>query len=123
MKPVAPIRPRGQSGMMVSDLMPHFSSIVDDVCLFKAAHTDSKAHKASSLQLHTGMLSGVHPSVGSWISYVNVASALPKLCNSSDKPIAGLIKDLKRRGLLNETLVFWSGEFGRTYWSQDVTAS
>ncbi len=284
MKPVAPIRPRGESGMMVSDLMPHFATIVDDVCLFKAAQTDSKAHKASSLQLHTGMLSGVHPSVGSWISYglgtendnlpsfititssplppdprfvdsgflpaahhgmtlrvpkskkdmaikhlrdakasedqqrrrlsftqesnqellgrykadlqmegmiesfelafrmqaetpklvdlsgetretfdlygignestdkngralllarrlsesgvrfvqvniggwdhhVNVAGALPKQCNGSDKPVAGLIKDLKRRGLLDETLVFWSGEFGRTYWSQDVTAS
>ena len=38
MKPVAPIRPRGESGMMVSDLMPHFSTIVDDVCLFTAAY-------------------------------------------------------------------------------------
>ena len=65
----------------------------------------------------------VQVNVGGWDHHVNVASALPKLCNSSDKPVAGLIKDLKRRGLLDETLVFWSGEFGRTYWSQDVTAS
>jgi hypothetical protein len=36
----------------------------------------------------------------------------------SDQPIAALIDDLKRRGLLDETLIVWSGEFGRTPWSQ-----
>ncbi|MFD0893178.1 DUF1501 domain-containing protein [Luteolibacter ambystomatis] len=35
-------------------------------------------------------------------------------CNSIDKPIAALLKDLKQRGLLEETLVIWGGEFGRT---------
>jgi uncharacterized protein (DUF1501 family) len=35
-----------------------------------------------------------------------------------DKPIAGLLKDLKARGLLGETLVIWGGEFGRTPWAQ-----
>jgi len=35
-----------------------------------------------------------------------------------DKPIAGLLKDLKARGLLSETLVIWGGEFGRTPWAQ-----
>jgi len=35
-----------------------------------------------------------------------------------DKPIAGLLKDLKSRGLLNQTLVIWGGEFGRTPMSQ-----
>ena len=65
----------------------------------------------------------IQVNIGGWDHHVNVAAALPKLCNSSDKPITGLIKDLKRRGLLDETLIFWSGEFGRTYWSQDVTAS
>ncbi len=39
-------------------------------------------------------------------------------CLESDKPIAGLIKDLKRRGLLDETLVIWGGEFGRTPMSE-----
>ena len=37
-----------------------------------------------------------------------------KMCRSVDKPIAGLIRDLKRSGLLDETLVIWGGEFGRT---------
>ena len=35
-----------------------------------------------------------------------------------DKPVAGLLKDLKRRGLLNDTLVIWGGEFGRTPMSE-----
>ena len=37
-----------------------------------------------------------------------------KLCTASDKPIAGLLTDLKARGLLEDTLVVWGGEFGRT---------
>jgi uncharacterized protein (DUF1501 family) len=37
-----------------------------------------------------------------------------KWCKVSDKPIAGLLTDLKARGLLDETLVVWGGEFGRT---------
>jgi uncharacterized protein (DUF1501 family) len=36
------------------------------------------------------------------------------MCRSSDKPIAGLLTDLKARGLLKDTLVVWGGEFGRT---------
>jgi len=39
-------------------------------------------------------------------------------CGETDKPIAGLLKDLKRRGLLDETLVVWGGEFGRTPMSE-----
>jgi hypothetical protein len=39
-------------------------------------------------------------------------------CRESDRPIAGLLKDLKRRGLLDETLVVWGGEFGRTPMSE-----
>ena len=39
---------------------------------------------------------------------------LDKVCLQVDRPIAALIRDLKQRGLLNETLVVWGGEFGRT---------
>ncbi|HEV7225768.1 MAG TPA: DUF1501 domain-containing protein [Pirellulales bacterium] len=41
-----------------------------------------------------------------------------KHAGQSDRPIAALIADLKRRGLLDDTLIVWSGEFGRTPWSQ-----
>ena len=41
-----------------------------------------------------------------------------KMCLTSDKPVAGLLKDLKERGLLDSTLVVWGGEFGRTPMSE-----
>src|SRR5262249_53928888 len=41
-----------------------------------------------------------------------------KLCAQSDRPIAALLRDLKQRGLLDETLVIWGGEFGRTPMSE-----
>ena len=281
MAPVRPVRPRGESGMMISDLMPHLASVADDLCLLRAMYTDNKAHAPATLQLHTGTLADSLPSMGSWISYglgsgnenlpgfisidppgdvrsygssflpaahqgtpltvpmddqvsairylqdpdtepavqrrrldflqrmnrrlldrvetdirmegiiesfelafrmqsetprlvdlsgeseetldlygigagksdrngracllarrlseagvrfvqvtmkgwdhhSDIRTALPKSCDSADKPIAGLIKDLKRRGLLEETLVLWSGEFGRSPWSQDISGT
>jgi hypothetical protein len=44
----------------------------------------------------------------------DILTALPKKTKEADRPIAALIRDLKRRGLLDETLVIWGGEFGRT---------
>jgi uncharacterized protein (DUF1501 family) len=41
-----------------------------------------------------------------------------RLARQVDKPIAGLLKDLKARGLFSDTLVIWAGEFGRTPWAQ-----
>jgi len=49
-----------------------------------------------------------------WDQHGNLSVELPNNCASTDKPIAGLLKDLKARGLLDETLVIWGGEFGRT---------
>ena len=51
---------------------------------------------------------------GGWDSHDFLARAHGNLIKSIDKPITGLISDLKRRGLLDETLVVWTGEFGRT---------
>ena len=279
MAPVAPVRPRGAAGLMMSDLLPHMASVADELCMLRAMVSDNKAHAPASLQFHTGHIAEARPSMGAWISYglgtqnenlpsfmtihppsgprsygasflpaihqgtplrvpgndrdpaisnlrdpsanlqiqrqrldflqgVNqrllnrvktdaqmegiiesfelafrmqaeapslvdltgesretldlygigdgpsdrngracllarrfsesgvrfvqvtmggwdhhgdIAAALPNSCRGVDKPIAGLIGDLKRRGLLEETLVVWSGEFGRTYWSQDLS--
>jgi hypothetical protein len=49
-----------------------------------------------------------------WDHHTDIRSALPANCAATDKPVAGLLKDLKHRGLLDETLVIWGGEFGRT---------
>jgi len=279
MAPVRPVRPCGQSGMMMSDLLPHLAGVVDELCLLRAMVADNKAHAPAALQFHTGHIAEARPSIGAWLGYglgtenenlpsfitihpprdgrtygagflpaihqgtslrvprkdhenaianlqdpsadpaaqrrridflqrsnqrllnrvqvdaqmegiiesfelafrmqartpelidlsrettatremygidggasnVNgraclmarrlseagvrfvqvtmdgwdhhkdIRSALPKVCAGADRPIAGLIADLKQRGLLDDTLVMVSGEFGRTYWSQDLS--
>jgi len=49
-----------------------------------------------------------------WDAHENVETNHSKWCKASDKPIGGLLTDLKARGLLKDTLVVWGGEFGRT---------
>ena len=51
---------------------------------------------------------------GDWDHHFNIGTKLPESCASVDKPLRGLLADLKGRGLLKDTLVIWSGEFGRT---------
>lgn len=278
---MAPVKPRGQSGTMVSDLMPQLAEIADEICLLRGMNADNPQHASAVNQFHTGVFTEVRPSMGSWISYglgtenrdlpsfvsihapgvrtygsgflparhqgtpltvplddktlpienlrnVSASEAvqqrrleltrqlnselvqrlqgdanmegmiqnmelafrmqtntpqlvdlsqetpetfelygigngkasdkhgracllarklsesgvrfvqvtmdgwdhhgdirgnLPKLCEQTDRPVAGLIRDLKRRGLLDDTLVLWSGEFGRTPWSQDLSGT
>ncbi len=277
---MAPVRPRGQSGMWVSDLMPHLASVADDICLLRGVSADNPQHAGATLQFHTGTFAEVRPSMGAWVSYglgtenqdlpsfvsiqpggvreygsaflpaihqgtalsvplsdkispienlrnaspneevqrqrielvqemnrrmvgelngdagmegmiqnlelafrmqtttpeiVDIAKEteatrrlygvdgketdknaracllarklseagvrfvqvtmggwdhhgdirgnLPKLCARTDQPVAALLKDLKSRGLLEDTLVLWSGEFGRTPWSQDLSGT
>ena len=278
--PVAPVQPRGQSGMTISDLMPHLATVADDICLLRGMNADNPQHFGATLQFHTGTFAEVRPSMGAWISYGlgtenqdlpsfvtiqpggvreygsaflpaihqgtalsvplndktspienlrNVSASddvqrerialiqrmnrrlvgelhgeanmegmiqnlelafrmqtttpqivdiskeseatrklygvdgkdtdknaracllarklsesgvrfvqvsiggwdhhgdirgnLPKLCAQTDQPVAALLKDLKSRGLFEDTLVVWSGEFGRTPWSQDLSGT
>jgi hypothetical protein len=51
---------------------------------------------------------------GNWDQHRNLTADLERNCGGIDKPIAGLLTDLKQRGLLKDTLVVWGGEFGRT---------
>ncbi|MBI1915490.1 MAG: DUF1501 domain-containing protein [Planctomycetes bacterium] len=53
-----------------------------------------------------------------WDTHGNVAGRLPDQCRDVDQACYGLIQDLKRRGMLDNTLVIWGGEFGRTIYSQ-----
>ena len=53
-----------------------------------------------------------------WDNHGNLPSNIPKQCSDIDQPQAALVADLKRRGLLDDTLVIWGGEFGRTVYSQ-----
>ena len=56
----------------------------------------------------------VQVDVGGWDHHANLAVALRNKAGEIDGPAAGLLKDLKQRGLLDSTLVIWGGEFGRT---------
>jgi hypothetical protein len=53
-----------------------------------------------------------------WDAHTDVEQNHARYCRESDQPIAGLLADLKRRGLLDSTLVIWGGEFGRTPMSE-----
>ncbi|MCA9165966.1 MAG: DUF1501 domain-containing protein, partial [Planctomycetales bacterium] len=55
---------------------------------------------------------------GAWDQHSNLKTGHTKNCAAVDKPIAGLLKDLKQRGTLDETLVVWATEFGRSPGSQ-----
>jgi len=55
-----------------------------------------------------------------WDSHKSLPKNLPLLCKDIDRPCYALITDLKRRGLLDDTLVVWGGEFGRTVYSEGV---
>jgi Protein of unknown function (DUF1501) len=56
--------------------------------------------------------------LNNWDTHGNVAGRLPDQCRDIDQPCYGLIQDLKARGLFDETLIIWGGEFGRTIYSQ-----
>jgi hypothetical protein len=53
-----------------------------------------------------------------WDHHGNLPKQIPDLCKAMDRPSAALLKDLKQRGMLDDTLVVWGGEFGRTVYSQ-----
>lgn len=63
------------------------------------------------VQLYCGDTNG-------WDGHSDVEGNHAKLCAQSDRPVAGLLRDLKARGLLDSTLVIWGGEFGRTPMSE-----
>ncbi|WP_395719006.1 DUF1501 domain-containing protein [Prosthecobacter sp.] len=59
-------RPRGQSGMLVSDLLPNIARHADDLCVINSMHTDHNAHPQAILQMNTGSFAFTRPSVGAW---------------------------------------------------------
>jgi uncharacterized protein (DUF1501 family) len=59
-----------------------------------------------------------HGAGSKWDAHRGIEGNHSNLCRAMDRPVAGLLKDLKQRGLLDETLVIWGGEFGRTPMSE-----
>ncbi len=60
------------------------------------------------------VVSGGGPGNLQWDAHSDIEENHLRMASETDKPVAGLLKDLKRRGLLDETLVVWGGEFGRS---------
>lgn len=67
--PIKPFRPRGQSGLPISDFLPEMSEVADDLCVIRSLHGDSVNHPQSVYQMNTGSILMGHPSVGSWLAY------------------------------------------------------
>jgi hypothetical protein len=59
----------GNSGLPISELLPHTAEHADDLCLLNSMHTDLPNHPQASVQLHTGSFQFVRPSIGAWVLY------------------------------------------------------
>lgn len=71
--PVAPsifkFAQHGESGMWMSELLPHMSSVVDDLCMIRSVHTEAINHDPAITFCQTGSQLAGRPSIGSWLSY------------------------------------------------------
>ncbi len=67
--PRMPFRPRGESGLEISDFLPEIARHADDLCVIRGMHGDSVNHPQSVYQMNTGSILMGRPSVGSWVSY------------------------------------------------------
>jgi hypothetical protein len=59
----------GQSGVEVSETLPNLRKVIDDCCIIRSMHTDVPNHEPALLQMHTGNVQPIRPSLGSWLLY------------------------------------------------------
>src|SRR5262245_56248813 len=62
-------RPRGESGIEVSDMLPQLASIIDDICVIRSMYSFNPTHTPAVSLWHTGTVLLNRPSIGSWVSY------------------------------------------------------
>lgn len=67
--PIKPFRPRGQSGLEISDFLPEIANHADELCVLRSVNGDSVNHPQSVYQMNTGSILMGHPSLGSWVAY------------------------------------------------------
>jgi hypothetical protein len=60
---------RGESGVPVSELLPHLGECIDDMCVLRSVHTDNPNHGPALLLMNNGTIIPTRPSMGSWMSY------------------------------------------------------
>lgn len=71
-------KPRGKSGVPVSDLLPKISEHIDDICVLRSLHADNPNHGPALLQMNNGTILPTRPSMGAWFLYA-LGSANPNL--------------------------------------------
>ena len=62
-------RPRGESGLPVSDLLPQIGACIDDICVIRSLHCDNPNHGPALFQMNNGTITPTRPSMGSWMLY------------------------------------------------------
>src|ERR1051325_5742199 len=62
-------KPRGQSGIEITDLFPNIAECADDLCVIRSMRGDHNDHFQATLGIHTGSVTFKRPSVGSWVTY------------------------------------------------------
>ncbi|MEC8942705.1 MAG: DUF1501 domain-containing protein, partial [Verrucomicrobiota bacterium] len=67
--PIKPFHQHGQSGLEISEFLPHLSGLADDLCVVRSCHGDSVNHPQSVYQMNTGSILMGKPSLGSWVAY------------------------------------------------------
>lgn len=68
-KPIWEFKPRGQSGKMISDLVPHIAEFADDMCFIHSMTAKSNTHGPAENQMSTGYILDGFPGIGSWVTY------------------------------------------------------
>ena len=83
--PVLDFKPRGQSGLFISDAFPHLADCADDLCLLNGMKTNNPGHQQAVVALHTGSENFVRPSMGRGSSMASAAKA--RTCPASSPSI------------------------------------
>lgn len=113
-KPFWGFKPRGQSGKMVSELLPHLAELTDEFCFLHALSTQTSAHPQGENFLHTGFVMEGFPSFGAWTTYAlgSECSELPAFVAINDP------RGMARSGKNN----FGSGFLPAAFQGTDFTA-
>lgn len=123
-------RRAGKVGIEINEGFEQLSEVVDDLCFYRglqaagANHTVALAHLAPAGPVTYSLQHALRPleqgarlvqvRIGGWDSHADLERGHGAMIRAVDRPVAELIRHLKRTGRLDETLVVWAGEFGRS---------
>src|SRR3954452_5341331 len=107
--------------MSSPELLDFSKESQDTLAMYGVDKPETKAYGTNCLLARRMVERGVRFVMlmhASWDHHSGIVAGLKKQCEATDQPAAALLKDLKQRGMLDDTLVVWGGEFGRTPMSE-----